>query len=138
MPKSKPVETFKEPEICILRMGKHNNFVQWKESMYNLATELFGEVGTYLHTNSAYRYVYYVEPVIVAPVEPAAAVDEDDDEEDDDDEEEDVGEVVVPPVVLPPLAPPDALPAATQLAPVNKLREGAYEARRKREEAAVA
>ena len=147
MPKSKPVETVKEPEICILRMGKHNNVVQWKESMYNLATELFGEVGTYFQTNVAYRYPYphereynpyYVEPVIVAPVAPAAAVDEDDDEEeDDDDEEEDIGEVVDPPVVLPPLAPPDALPVATQLALVNKLREGAYEARRKREEAAT-
>jgi hypothetical protein len=37
----------------------------------------------------------------------------------------------------PPLAPPDALPAATKLALVNKLREGAFEARRKREEAAT-
>jgi hypothetical protein len=55
MPKSKLVETVKEPEICILRMGKHNNVVQCKESMYNLATEL-GEVGTYFHTNVAYRY----------------------------------------------------------------------------------
>jgi hypothetical protein len=79
MPKSKSVETVKEPEICILRMGKHNNVVQWKESMYNLATELFGEVGTYFHTNVAYRYPYpyYVEPVLVAPVAPAADVDED-------------------------------------------------------------
>jgi hypothetical protein len=85
MPKSKSVETVKEPEICILRMGKHNNVVQWKESMYNLATELFGEVGTYFHTNVAYRFPYphereynpyYFEPVLVAP---AAAVDEDDD-----------------------------------------------------------
>jgi hypothetical protein len=71
-------------------------------------------------------------------VAPAAAVDEDDDEEeDDDDEEKDIGEVVDPPVVLPPLTPPDAPPVATQLALVNKLREGAYKARRKREEAAT-
>jgi hypothetical protein len=109
MPKSKPVETVKGPEICILRVGKHNNVVRWKESMYNLATELFGQVGTYFQTNVVYRYPYphereynpyYVEPVIVAPMAPAAAAYEDDDEEkDDDDEEEDISEVVVPPVV---------------------------------------
>jgi hypothetical protein len=72
-------------------------------------------------------------------VAPAAAVDEDDDEEEDNDnEEEDIGEVVVLQMVLPPLAPPDALPAATQLALVNKLREGAYEARRPSVENAIA
>jgi tRNA G37 N-methylase TrmD len=45
MPITKSVEAVKAPEICILRMGKHNNVVQWRETMYNEATELFGEVG---------------------------------------------------------------------------------------------
>jgi hypothetical protein len=57
---------------------------------------------------------YYVKSVIEAPV---ADVDEDDDEEGDD-VKEDIGEVVDPP----PLALPDALPAATQLTLVNNTR----------------
>ena len=55
MPQTKTVEAAKEPEICILKMGKNNNVILWKESMYNMATELFGEVGTYFYTNVAYR-----------------------------------------------------------------------------------
>jgi hypothetical protein len=58
MPKTKSVETVKIPEICILRMGKHNNVIQWREAMYNEATELYGEVGSYFHTNVSYRYPY--------------------------------------------------------------------------------
>ena len=78
MPKTKTVEAAKEPEICILKMGKNNNVILWKESMYNMATELFGEVGTYFYTNVAYRYPFphereynpfFFEPALEGPVE---------------------------------------------------------------------
>lgn len=58
MPKTKSVETVKEPEIYILIMGKHNNVIQWRVCMYYLATELFGKVVTYFHTNVTYGYPY--------------------------------------------------------------------------------
>ena len=35
-------------------MGKNNNVIQWREEMYNLATEEFGEVGAYFYTNIAF------------------------------------------------------------------------------------
>ena len=137
MPKTKPAEAGKKsPEECLLKMGKNNNVIQWREEMYNLATEEFGEVGTYFYTNVAFRFPFpherdynpfYVEPA-AAEEAPAAALDDDEDEEDEEDEEEDIGEPVP--------GPEPGLPLATQLALVKKLREGAYEARRKREEAA--
>jgi hypothetical protein len=52
MPKPKPVETAVKGAVTImLRMGKSNNVIQWKEDMYSLATEEFGEVGTYFYIN---------------------------------------------------------------------------------------
>ena len=139
MPKTKPVEAgAKTPEECILKMGKNNNVIQWREAMYNLATEEFGEVGTYFYTNVAFRFPFphereynpfYVEPVAEVLVGPVPPPNDELGEEDEDNEdvEEDIGEVHVP--------VPD-IPAATLVKLVNKLREGAYEARRKREEAA--
>ena len=83
MPKTKPAEIgAKTPEQCILKMGKNNNVIQWREAMYNLATEEFGEVGTYFYTNVPFRFPFshereynpfYVEPVaevLVGPVPP--------------------------------------------------------------------
>jgi Zinc knuckle len=140
MPKLKSVETGgKGPDTCILKMGKSNNVIQWRDEMYNLATEEFGEVGTYFHTNVAYKYPFphereynpfYVEPVQEAIIEEEEDNDENeyfDADEDNEDEEEEQPEAVPAPV----------LPEATQVALINKLREGAYEARRKRQEAAL-
>jgi hypothetical protein len=40
MPKPKSVETgTKVPDTCILKMGKGNKVIQWREEMYNIATE---------------------------------------------------------------------------------------------------
>jgi hypothetical protein len=56
MPKTKSVETGgKVPDTCILKMGRNNNVIQWREEMYNLATEEFGEVGTYFYFYSLKR-----------------------------------------------------------------------------------
>ena len=112
-----------------------SKFIQWREEMYNLATSEFGEVGTYFYTGVAYRYPYPHErdynPFYVEAV-PAAPVADEDDEEEEDDVEEDIGV----PVVLPEVHAP-VLPEATQLALINKLREGAYEGRRRQQEAAL-
>jgi hypothetical protein len=145
MPKSKAVETaVKGADIIMLRMGKANNVIQWKEDMYNLATEEFGEVGTYFYTNVAHQYPFpherkhnpfYVEP-IDEDIDEAVADEDDEDDEDDEEEdaevEEDIGEVVQQEAV--PL--PD-IPDAARVALINKLCEGAFEARRKRQEAAI-
>lgn len=141
MPKTKSVETGgKVPDTCILKMGKNNNVIQWREEMYSLATEEFGEVGTYFYTNVAYTYPFPQEreynPFFVEPVPEAIVPNAEDDEDEDDEEddvEEDIGELVNP---VPPPVPPPVLPEATMIALVNKLREGAYEARRKMQQAA--
>jgi hypothetical protein len=55
--------------------------------MYNIATEEFGEVGTYFYTNIAYQYPYFHEreynPFYVEPAIEAGADDEDAEEDDD-------------------------------------------------------
>jgi hypothetical protein len=124
-------------------VGKANNVIQWREDMYNLATEEFGEVGTYFYTNVAYKYPFPHEreynPFNVDPLEEASADEAVDDEEGDDEEEdeadvdEDIGVLVEQPEAVP--VPP--LPDATRLALINNLREGAYEGRRKKQEAAL-
>jgi hypothetical protein len=136
MPKMKAVETGTKTDVCMLKMGKGNNIIQWRDEMYNLATEEFGEVGTFFITNVVHRYPiphereynpYFVEPVAAAPGAEAEDDDDDDDEDEDEEVEEELGEVVAMPI----------LPEATKLALINKLREGAFEVRRKREEAAL-
>jgi hypothetical protein len=139
MPKAKAVETAgKGPETILLKKGKANNVIQWREDMYNLATEEFGEVGTYFYTNVAYKYPFPHEreynPFYVNPLEEAAADEEGDEEEEDEaDVDEDIGVVVEQPEAV----PVPTLPEATRLALINKLREGAYEGRRKKQEAAL-
>jgi hypothetical protein len=126
MLKPKSVETgTKVPDTCILKMGKGNNGIQWREEMYNIATEEFGEVGTYFYTNVAHQYPYPHEreynPFYVEPAAEAGAEDEDAEEDDDNenDVDEDIGEVVGQPVEAP--VPVPILPMATQLALINKL-----------------
>jgi hypothetical protein len=139
MPKCKAVETAGKGADIMLRMGKANNVIQWKEDMYNLATEKFGEVGTYFYTNVAHLFPhdreynpFYFEPIDEAFDEAIADEDDEEDEEEDIEVEEDIGEVVQQEAV--PL--PD-IPEAARVALINKLREGAFEARRKRQEAAI-
>ena len=60
-------------------MGKNNNVIQWREEMYNLATEEFGAIGTYFYTNIAFSFPFphereynpfYVEPIVNGVVFP--------------------------------------------------------------------
>jgi hypothetical protein len=135
MPKAKAAEAGgKGPDTCMLKMGKSNNVIQWREEMYNLATEEFGEVGKYFYTNVAYKYPlphereynpFYVEPVL------KVSTDEDEDdvyfdvEEDIGDTEDTAAEEAAE------VTPAPNVPEAAKQKLINKLREGAFEARRK-------
>jgi hypothetical protein len=102
MPKSKTVETVgKSPNTCILKMGKSNNVIPWREEMCKLATEEFGEVGTYFYTNVAFKYLFPHEreynPFYAEPQQEALT---EEDDEDDDDVDEDIGELEVQPEMM--------------------------------------
>ena len=138
MPKAKaPAAAEKVPDVCILKMGRQNNVIQWRDEMYGLLTAKYGSTGSFLMTNVAYvnplpherdYNPFYVEPRV-----------EDDEEEEEDEEFYDVeaeaeipaaeaaaaAEVVAPPVIGPLVANPisDVL--------LEKLKEGAYDSRRK-------
>jgi hypothetical protein len=153
MPKAKAAEAVKKvTNECILRMGKSNNVIEWREKMYTLATTEFGEVGTYFYTNVPFKYPYpherdynpyYVEIVAQPGVEPpaaavaagqpqaaaVAAVD------DIDEEEVEIAEEVEEEEVGPVLAPPPVLEDEVRNALISKLRGDVFVARRKREEA---
>ena len=155
MPKAKAAEAVKKvSDECILRMGKSNNVIEWREKMYTLATTEFGEVGTYFYTNVPFKYPYpherdynpyYVEivpqpgveppaPAAVAAGQPQAAAVAVAEADDIDEEEADVAEVEEE-EVGPALAPPPVLEDEIRNALISKLRGDAFVARRKREEA---
>ena len=102
--------------------------------MYKLATEEFSMVGTYFYTNVAFKYPFPQErqynPFYAEPQQ-EALIEEDD--EDDDDVDENISELEAQPEDV----PVPFLPEATQIALINKLRERAYEGRRKKQEAAL-
>jgi hypothetical protein len=110
-------------------MGKSNNVIQRREEMYKLTTEEFGVVGTYFYTNVAFKYPFPHEreynPFYAEPQQ-EALIEEDDVDEDISELEAQAEDVPVP-----------FLPEATQIALINKLRERAYEGRRKKQEAAI-
>ena len=99
MPPKRATETPKDTAECILRIGKNNNVVQWKDIMQTEITALYGLTGMFFTTNERYIPPIPMEvDYIPAFPEPAE------------------GEAAHP-----------ALPAAL----IAKLREGAYEGRRK-------
>jgi hypothetical protein len=49
----KTAETVRKvPDTCILKMVTSSYVIQWREEMYNVATERFREVGTYFYLTS--------------------------------------------------------------------------------------
>ena len=107
MPPKKQAEALKDAGECILRMGKSNNVVTWAEEMQTTITALYGLTGMFFETNKRYvpplpREQDYM-PAIPEP-------DTDDEFEGDEEQEE-----------------PDEIPAAV----IAKLRENAYEGRRR-------
>ena len=94
---SKKMETPKHADECILKMGKSNNVIQWRDEMHTAVTRLYGMTGSFFITNER-----YVEPLPRAedytPIIP----------EGEDDEDNELDEELL-----------------------RKLRDGAYQSRRK-------
>jgi hypothetical protein len=97
--------------------------------MDNLDTEKYGEVGAYFYTKVAFKYLFpdereygpfHFEPAQEAPSEGDGEENDEDNYEEDDDADKDVDVFVVKSeaVSVP------VLPEATQVALINKLREG--------------
>jgi hypothetical protein len=129
MPMKKSTEVEKHSEECILRNGKMNNIIEWQDHMYNLATGLYGTTGMFFKTDVSYVHPFpherdynpaYVPPSIavaaVANAEPAAQHEYDEDD----------NEAAEAPIVAPAVAPPIIAESL-----IKKLREGAYEGRRR-------
>jgi hypothetical protein len=82
-------------------MAMSSYVIQWREEMYNVATERFREVGTYFYTNVAFKYPFpHERECNLFYVEPAQEPIEGDDEEDGD-VDEDISEVVTQPEAVP-------------------------------------
>ena len=54
MPPKKAVEGPKEAEECILRFGKYNNIIQWRDALEVSVCALYGLSGQFLITNERY------------------------------------------------------------------------------------
>jgi hypothetical protein len=54
MPQKKASDPAKDATECILRIGKNNNVVQWKEEIQNELTELYGLTAMFFTTNERY------------------------------------------------------------------------------------
>ena len=54
MPPKKQDEPKSGAEQCMLKIGRHNNVVQWKEDMQNEACGLYGMTGMFFSTNRRY------------------------------------------------------------------------------------
>ena len=47
MPKAKaPAAAEKVPDVCILKMGRQFNVIQWRDEMYGLLTAKYGSTGS--------------------------------------------------------------------------------------------
>ena len=58
MPPKKQEEPKSGAEQCMLKIGRHNNVVQWKEEMQNEACGLYGMTGMFFSTNKRYVQPY--------------------------------------------------------------------------------
>ena len=72
MPQKKPDEGKSGADPCILRIGRYNNVVQWKEEMQTEATALYGMTGMFFTTNARYVHPFSREeeynPALETPV----------------------------------------------------------------------
>jgi hypothetical protein len=54
MPQKKSIEPAQDATECVLRIGKNNNVVQWKEEMQTTVTALYGLTSMFFTTNERY------------------------------------------------------------------------------------
>ena len=120
MPPKKQEEPKSGNEVCILKIGRHNNVVQWKEAMQDEACALYGMTGMFFTSNASYFIPYPREEDYL----PSALVGQGaDDAGTDDDESVDPEEQ---PVLGPVEVPIQYPPALTE-----RLRLNAFESRRR-------
>ena len=143
MPPKKSVDVPKEKQECILKYGKQNNVVQWSEEMQTEVESHYGSVGEFFTTNESYRVPRVDEDELISAL-PDPPEDESSDDEDYDQAVEDEGPPPTPEVLLERVNRAEAAEAnralkAARRKAINsrndklltKLREGAYEGRRK-------
>jgi hypothetical protein len=58
MPQKKSNEPAQDATECVLRIGKNNNVVQWKEEMQTTVTALHGLTGLFFTTNGRYVQLF--------------------------------------------------------------------------------
>ena len=129
MPKAKTsAAAEKTPDVCILKMGRQNNIIQWRDEMYGILTTKYGATGSFLMTNVAYvnpmPHERDYNPYYVEPTEQGNS----DDGYYTDDEEEGAAEADAPGTPAPAAQAPEPLITPALLA---KLMEGAFDSRRK-------
>ena len=112
----------------MLKIGRHNNVVQWKEEMQNEACGLYGMTGMFFSTNKSYVHSYPREedynPTFqtVETDAPTAGIENEDRKEDED------GSVELENVEIGPQLPEQA-PVVFSEALIDKLRANAFEGR---------
>ena len=123
-PKKAAVAAEKSTNGCILRCGRENKAVEWREEMYNITTGLYGSTGMFSHLNRSYKFpVIQLRDYHPAHADPVA--DEDDDASGNDTDGSDADTVQGEddePAVAPEVFTDQF---------INKLKEGAYERRQK-------
>ena len=143
MPPKKNAEQPKEKAECILRYGKHNNVVQWAEEMQIEIEAEYGSIGEFLTTNKSYVYPRVDEAELASALPDSDEESEYEDAEDDDDDGMSeaekalrVGERAASRLraEVDKRARRDAKQRRNDKI-LSKLREGAYEGRRKSMEA---
>ena len=127
MPPKKHEEPKSGAEHCILKFGRQNNVVQWKEDMQNEACGLYGMTGTFFSTNRHYVQPYPREEDYNPTFQ---TVDTDDPTAGIENEEEEDGSVDPDDVMIGPQPPPPA-PIVYSEALIDKLRASAFEGRRR-------
>ena len=136
MPQKKSNEPTQDAMECILRIGKNNNVVQWKEEMQTSVTALYGLTGMFFTTNERYVQPFPQEEDYIPdfPESEDEAVPEPDEV---DAEGEPLGAVELAAQAIAheaAIAASNARREAKRRAKeklIVKLREGAYEGRRK-------
>ena len=113
----------------MLKIGRHNNVVQWKEEMQNEACGLYGMTGMFFSTNKSYVQPYPREEdynptfQMVETDAPTAGIENEDGEEDED------GSVELENVEIGPQLP-EEVPVVFSEALIDRLRANAFEGRR--------
>lgn len=131
MPPKKQEEPKSGAEQCMLKIGRQNNVVQWKEDMQNEACGLYGMTGMFFSTNRHYVQPYPREEDYNPTFQ---TVDIDDPTAGIENEEDEDGSVDPDDVMIGPQLPP-LVPIVYSEALIDKLRAGAFEGRRKAVEA---